>query len=113
MASTLWDVGSQPQDMWVGATPFGPSSTAPPADVQVVHDALHDIGAECLKSSPDFAMITMNVDSIIAFTERYPVGRFPIDDETATAVSLLVVAREATKDCAPTEATRLAALISG
>ena len=99
------------EDMWVGATTFGPTSTAPPDAVQAVHDALHDIGTKCRAARPDFAAITADVDSIVAFAERYPIGRFPIDDETATAASLLLVTKEATNDCAPADAARIEAAI--
>ncbi len=58
---------------------------------------------------PDLGVIASDVDIIIAFSARYPVGRFPIDDETATASSLLLVTLEAGKDCAPAEADWLAA----
>jgi hypothetical protein len=103
----LWSNEPASENLWVGATPYGPISTAPPAAVQVAHHALHDIGAECIKPTPDLQTITADVDSIISFAKRYPVGRFPIDDETATASSLLLVTREAVNDCAPAEAERL------
>jgi hypothetical protein len=93
--------------MWVGASEYGPTSTAPPADVQVIHSALHDIGAQCLERNPDRRIIAVDVDLIIAFSNRYPVGRFPIDDETATASSLLIVTREAIKNCAPENTARI------
>lgn len=72
-----------------------------------MHNARHDIGAQCLTSNPDLGVIASDVDLIIAFSRRYPVGRFPIDDEPATASSLLLVTREAVTDCAPTEVERL------
>lgn len=104
---TLLTSSPSPQDMWVGATGYGPTSTAPAADVQVIHNALHDIGAQCLEGNPDLGIIASDVDLIIAFSQRYPVGRFPIDDETATAPSLLLVTREAVKECAPAQVARL------
>ena len=93
--------GSEPEDLWVGATEYGPTSTAPAAEVQAVHNALHDIGEECLTPAPDMSTISADVGLITAFARQYPVGRFPIDDETATAFSLLIVTREAVKECAP------------
>lgn len=99
--------GPAAQDLWVGASPFGPTSTAPAGEVMVVHEALHDIGAQCLATDPDLGVIAADVDRIIEFSQRYPVGRFPIDDETATASSLLLVAREAVKTCALAEVDRL------
>lgn len=112
LLSTLFSSGlpssaPTPEDMWVGASSYGPTSTAPPADVQVIHTALHDIGAQCLKANPDLDIIDSDVDLIIAFAIRFPVGRFPIDDETATASSLLLVTREAVKSCAPAEVGKL------
>lgn len=107
LALMLDDPPPTAQNLWVGATTFGPTSTASSTDVEVVHNALHDIGAHCLKSDPDLGVIASDVDLIIAFSRRYPVGRFPIDDETATASSLLLVTREAVTDCAPAEAERL------
>lgn len=86
-------------DLWVGATEFGPTSKAPEGAVQVIHVALHDIGAQCLKPRPALREIASDVDLIIAFSQQYPAGRFPIDDETATASSLLLVTIEAVKAC--------------
>lgn len=94
-------------DLWVGAADYGPTSEASASAVQVVHDALHDIGTQCLETHPDVRTIASDVDLIIAFSQRYPVGRFPIDDETATASSLLIVTRYAIEDCAPENATRI------
>ncbi|MFM9877671.1 MAG: hypothetical protein ACKVOG_07460 [Rhodoglobus sp.] len=101
--------GPAPQDMWVGASDYGPTSTASTADVQVIHSALHNIGAQCLETNPNLSTISADVDLILAFAHRYPVGRFPIDDETATASSLLLITREAVKNCAPAELARLEA----
>ena len=103
----LFETGPVAEDMWVGANNYGPTSTAPAADIQIIHDALHDIGAQCLEATPDLDIIAADVGLIIAFSARYPVGRFPIDDETATASSLLLVTREAVKDCAPAEVDRI------
>lgn len=95
------DAGTERGNLWIGASPYGPTSTAPAADVRVVLDALHDIGAQCLTTTPDPAAIESDVTTITGFATRYPVGRFPIDDETATASSLLIVTREAVKNCQP------------
>jgi hypothetical protein len=103
---------SSETDLWVGATDYGPTSKAPAGAVQIIHAALHDIGAQCLKTPPDLRAIASDVDLIIAFSQRYPVGRFPIDDETATASSLLIVTRQAIKDCAPENAARVNAQLA-
>ena len=107
LIAALTGTSSRESDLWFGATDYGPTSTAPATAVQVIHEALHDIGAQCLKTPPDPRAIASDVDLIIAFSEQYPVGRFPIDDETATASSLLLITREAVKDCSPTELKRL------
>lgn len=109
LTTALAGPSSSEGDLWVGATDYGPTSEAPATAVQVIHDALHDIGAQCLKTRPDLRAIASDVDLIIAFSQRYPVGRFPIDDETATASSLLLVTSESVKDCSPTELRRLQA----
>lgn len=96
-----------PEDMWVGADEYGPASAAAPSDIRIVHEALHEIGTHCRASSPDLSVIAADVDLIIAFSQRYPLGRFPIDDESATASSLLVVTREAIKDCASANLGRI------
>lgn len=103
---SLSNPGPTTQNMWVGTTPFGPTSAATASEVEIVHEALHDIGALCAVTDPDLRAIAARVDRIIEFSQRYPVGRFPIDDETATASSLLVT-REAVKSCAPAEVDRI------
>lgn len=95
MASTAVERGN----LWVGASPYGPSSSASAADVRAVLDALHRIGAQCLETSPDPLAVRADVTIITRFAELNPAGRFPIDDETATASSLLIVTREAVKNC--------------
>ena len=57
LVPTLINSDPAPQDMWVGATGYGPTSTAPAGDVQVIHNALHDIGAQCLETTPDLGTI--------------------------------------------------------
>lgn len=109
--AAVWAANSSPepegQDLWVGASPFGPASMAPAGEIEVVHLALHDIGARCLTDDPDLGAIAADVDRIIDFSRQYPVGRFPIDDETATASSFLLITREAVKTCAPAEVDRI------
>lgn len=87
--------------------PTEPPSPASAAEVQVIHNALHDIGARCRNASTPPETIDADVDAILAFSERYPVGRFPIDDETGNAVSLLLLTREALQDCAPDASARV------
>ena len=68
----LFEPGPVAEDMWVGANTYGPTSTASAADVQVIHDALHDIGAQCLEATPDLGIMAADVGLIIAFSARYP-----------------------------------------
>jgi len=67
------------------------------------HEALHAVGDQCRQANPDPRSISASLSVIISFALRYPVGRFPIDDETATAASLLSVTREVVAECAPSQ----------
>jgi hypothetical protein len=98
-------------DLWVGPGTFGSASTATAQEIDVAHAALHAIGDQCRESDPDPVAIATSVDAIIDFARRYPEGRFPIDDETATATTLLIVTREAVTDCAPSEVAKIDAAI--
>lgn len=85
------------------------ASGAPDNEVQRVHEALHRIGSLCGakgRNTPPAGM-DANVAVILSFATRYPAGRFPIDDETGTALSLLMVTREAVRDCAPAAAANV------
>lgn len=91
-----------------------PLVEAPAAEVQRVHEALHDIGTQCgLAATGSPLRIDGDVEDILAFASRYPEGRFPIDDETGTALSLLLVTREALRDCAPAAAARVDRVLPG
>jgi len=107
LATVIATDTTQSGDLWVGAADYGPASDAPPDEVQTAHDALHDIGTRCRADQPDLSAIAVDVDLVIEFARRYPTGRFPIDDETATSSSLLLVTSEAVTDCAPGEVDRL------
>jgi hypothetical protein len=98
---------SAPGDMWVGGSGPGPASTAVPGDVDAAHQALHSLGDQCRSAAPDSGAILASVDAIAGFALRYPVGRFPIDDESATADSLLRVTRETLTGCAPDQLVRV------
>lgn len=97
----------------VYAGPAGPSpeatSTAPAAAIRRIHIALLDIGRECLLPAATRvpARIDADVDTILRFTRDYPVGRFVIEDETGSAQSLLLVTRQALRDCSPRNAARI------
>lgn len=100
------------QDLWVGEGSRDPLSDATSAQIDRAHEALHEIGSECSASTADVNAIAAAVDLIIAFGTAHPVGRFPIDDETATATSLLVVVKRAVQDCAPGEVEQVDAAIA-
>ncbi|WP_033309277.1 hypothetical protein RFN58_35595 [Streptomyces iakyrus] len=91
-----------------------PSATAsfvtpPSAQVRPVHEALHDIDTRCRAKdkSASQTSLTRDVDTIIEFSRRYPDARFPIDDETGTTLSLLLVTSQSMRTCAPALVTRV------
>lgn len=90
----------------------GGESAAQPtaAEVGEVHAILHRLDRTCARSgrSPQARKeLDRNVGTILAFARAYPEARFTIDDESGTALSLLLVAREATRPCAPAASRRL------
>jgi hypothetical protein len=86
-----------------------PPSAASAAEIQRLHRALHDLGKQCQEPEGKRSQPSINrdVDIILAFAKRYPEGRFPIDDETGSALSLLLVARNELRPCAPAAAARV------
>jgi hypothetical protein len=115
LALLVWAAMSPPAGVRdaAGSLPPSPEPTvsATAAEIQAAHDALHHIGEECAAPGDTSPDVATDVATITAFAARYPVGRFPIDDETGTAVSLLLVTRQALEGCAPEEAARVAALL--
>jgi hypothetical protein len=90
----------------------GSDRPAQPAarEVERVHAILHRLERTCARnrrSGAARARLERDVDTILAFTAAYPEARFPIDDESGSAPSLLLVAREATRRCAPAASQRL------
>ncbi|KPC71789.1 hypothetical protein ADL35_32930 [Streptomyces sp. NRRL WC-3753] len=83
--------------------------TPPTAQVRPVHEALHDIDAACGTNGGHSGRtsLTRDVDTVIDFSRRYPEARFPIDDETGSTLSLLLVTRQSMRDCAPALAARV------
>lgn len=71
--------------------------------MQQLHNALHDIGTRCKTGAGTSAQrqLTQDVDIILAFARRHPDARFPIDDETARSLSVLIAVREDLRGCAP------------
>lgn len=108
LAMLVWAAAPSPNDSRDAAGALAPApepvSSAPAAAIQAAHDALHHIGSECGASVAAPPNVDADVSTITGFARRYPVGRFPIDDETGTAVSLLLVTRQALEDCAPAKA---------
>ncbi|WP_280909020.1 hypothetical protein [Streptomyces sp. SAI-090] len=85
-------------------SPSASAVTPPAAQVRPVHEALHDIDAVCRAEGGgggEQASLTRDVDTIIDFSRRYPDARFPIDDETGSTLSLLLVTRQSMRECAP------------
>jgi hypothetical protein len=80
-----------------------PEEQAPEEQAQNVHRALHAIGTICESRAPRgrTARVRRHVDTILDFARRYPSVSFPIDDETGTTVSLLIVVRDGVRTCAP------------
>lgn len=86
-----------------------PTSKALPQEVNRLHQALHSIAHECQKQEParSFPRIDRDVDIILSFARRYPEGRFAIDGETGSALSLLLATHDDLRTCAPKAAGRL------
>lgn len=82
--------------------------TAPTADVQRIHTALHDMGARCTPAADPAAQaqIGHDVDELITFAARYPDARFTVDGEDGQALNLLLIARDEMGTCAPAAAAR-------
>jgi hypothetical protein len=91
------------------ASSAAPAVTPPVGQVRPVHEALHDIDATCRAKgqSGEQTSLARDADTVIAFSRRYPDARFPIDDETGTTLSLLLVTRQGLRDCAPVLTARV------
>jgi hypothetical protein len=80
-------------------------SPIPTADLDRVHAALHDIGERCYPqpSTDPASREALDADAavITSFAARYPDIRFNIDDESGTALSLLLAARDDLTGCRP------------
>lgn len=84
------------------------------AEADDVHAILHRLERTCARSgrSPAArAQLDRDVATILAFARAYPEAQFQIDDETGRTLSLLLVAREATRRCAPQASARLNAAL--
>lgn len=84
------------------------------AEVDDVHAVLHRLEKTCARSRSSPAARTRldrDVATILAFSRAYPEARFQIDDESGRTLSLLLVAREATRRCVPEASARLDAAL--
>ena len=90
-------------------------SPVPTADLDRIHAALHDIGARCFPqpSTDPASREALDADAsvIISFAAHYPDIRFSIDDESGTALSLLLATRDDLATCRPGAAAVIAAAL--
>ena len=81
------------------------NSPIPTADLDRIHAALHDIGERCFpRPSTDPASrkaLDADASVITSFAAHYPDIRFSIDDESGTALSLLLATRDDLATCRP------------
>lgn len=80
-----------------------PKQVAPLPAVRRLHRAVHTLGRSCTprSSTEETTRARRSVGAILDFARRYPTVRFRIDDEIGTTLSLLFVARDAVRPCAP------------
>ena len=90
-----------------------PKDRAPDEQARKVHRALHAIGTICesRETRGRTALVQRHVDTILDFARRYPSVSFPIDDETGSTVSLLIVVRDGVRTCAPTLTSKVNAAL--
>lgn len=82
---------------------------APTAATTRVHQALHALGRICKPNDTtnQTSQARRPVAVILDFARRYPKTTFHIDDETGTAISLLIVVRQSLRSCAPSLMSRV------
>ena len=90
-----------------------PAERAAPSAVRPVHQALHTLGKVCTEDADPVQATAVGpaVDVILRFARRNPDVRFPIHDEVGTTPSLLFVARDSVRQCAPRFIGRIERLI--
>ncbi len=74
------------------------------AEIRRIHATLHAIDRVCTRAHIDPAtrrLLERDARMFARFARTYPQARFQIDDEDARPVSMLLVAREALRRCAP------------
>lgn len=90
-----------------------PAERAAPSAVRPVHQALHTLGKVCTEDADPVQATAVGsaVDVILRFARRNPDVRFPIHDEVGTTPSLLFVARDSVRTCAPWLTDRIERLV--
>lgn len=110
-----WLVSSLQPDTTDPAIPTAPQSMStntvqvPGDQVGRVHAALHDIGARCGPTAANPSarqQLAADAEVIVSFAERYPEALFTVDDEAGRTLSLLLVARDELRICAPAASRR-------
>ena len=106
----LWPPSREAQSSSAPARLHRPPPTAsfspvPVPEIEAVHGALHGLGTACAEAPTPagdaHARIDRHVAVLLEFARRYPQARFPIDDESGTSLSLLLVVRQELEDCDP------------
>lgn len=71
------------------------------SQVRGVHRALHELGRACAETggTPDPRAAASPLREIETFAARHPNAGFPIDDESGTTLSLLIVVRNQLETC--------------
>jgi len=91
----------------------GETSAAPcAAAIRRVHVTMHAIDSACSGMRPALRQtgrLVRDAHKLADFARAYPRAQFRIDDEDARAISVLLVARETLKTCAP----RAAVIVDG
>jgi len=90
-----------------------PAIAAPPAgEITTLRTALHDIGTRCRhRPTNGDPQLAADATTIVAFTHRYPQASFVLDDEHATPLAVLLVARQALRGCDPSAAATVGAAL--
>ena len=90
-----------------------PEETAPAAAVNPVHRAPHILGRVCRPGGDTDRTSRARgpVNVMLACARQFPNVSFPVHDETGTTLSLLFVARDEVRDCAPALTAQVERLI--
>lgn len=88
-------------------------TSVPDGDVSQVHAALHGLGETCAEDAVSRSQdaVDRDVSAVLDFARRHPDGRFQIDDENGSSLSLLLVLQDELSTCAPSLLPRVQELI--